>query len=303
MKKYQFDQSPQLIRPPKYSGITLSLLSLFVLVCMLAVWEKMPKDDIQSPLAVRAPAKAEDVLRDAVKGFEEETGASLWLRFDSFAGENEDSPPASQPHDLLIFEDHASSALQAKQRIKENMVLLAYQKAKPDSPALVASVPETCRNSILAFQFARYLSAPTRGQFDFARAGWTGVEGDRWSIVPEIKVWISDELGQHIHPFFATFEQREGAKVISESFSIESLFKAVEIASKSEAKDFLPDIIYVQGKKQNNKLSDLSFRGIHESLSPGFTNFQIHLNLWSKIPNISERLALHCINSVKDREP
>ena len=303
MKKYQFDKSPQLIRPPKYSGITLSLLSLFVLVCMLAVWEKMPKDDFQSPLSVWAPAKAEAALRDAVKGFEAETGARLVLTFDSFATENEISPQGKQPHDLLIFEDHSGSGLPARPIKKENIVLLAYQKAKPSSAALVASVPETCRNSILAFQFARYLSAPTRGQFDFANAGWTGVDGDRWSIAPEIKVWISGGLVQDIHPFLTTFEKREGAKIIPETFSGESLLKALEIAGKSESKDFLPDIVYVQDKKQNGIFSDLSFRAFQDSLSPRFANFQIYLSLWSKLPNISERLALHCINEVNKREP
>ena len=303
MKKYQFDQSPQLIRPPKYSGITLSLLSLFVLVCMLAVWEKMPKDDFRSPLTVWAPANAEVALRDAAKAFESETGTSPILNFDSLTAEKEEPLTGNNAHDLFIFENDPNSASHEKEGGKENMVLLAYQKAKRSSAALFASVPETCRNSVLAFQFARYLSAPTRGQFDFAKAGWTGVDGDRWSITPEIKVWISGGIGQDIHPFLTTFEKREGAKIIPETFSGESLLKALEIAGKSESKDFLPDIVYVQDKKQNGIFSDLSFRAFQDSLSPRFANFQIYLSLWSKLPNISERLALHCINAVNKREP
>jgi hypothetical protein len=305
MKKYQFDQSPQLIRPPKYSGITLSLLSLFVLVCMLAVWEKMPKEDFEQPLVVCVPKKAEGVLRNAVNGFERETGASLILNFDSLPSEKEKPPSGDNPPDLFIFENdpNSDSTSHAKEGTKENMVWLAYQAVTSGSgEALIASVPETCKNSVLAFQFARYLSAPTRGQFDFANAGWTGVDGDRWSITPEIKVWISDGLGQDIHHLLTTFEKREGAKIIPETFSGESLLKALEIAGNSESKKFLPDVVYVHDKKQNDKFSDLSFRAFHDSLSPRFANFQIYLNLWSKLPNISERLALHSINAVKESE-
>ena len=40
---FDFEKNTPFFRPPKYTGITLSLLSIFVLVCMLAVWEKMAK--------------------------------------------------------------------------------------------------------------------------------------------------------------------------------------------------------------------------------------------------------------------
>lgn len=305
MKKYQFDQSPQLIRPPKYSGITLSLLSLFVLVCMLAVWEKMPKEDFDQQLVVWAPKKAEGVLRHAMNGFERETGASLILNFDSLSSVKGKLPSGDNPPDLFIFENDPNSdaASHAKEGMKENMVWLAYQSVTSGSEgALIASVPETCKNSVLAFQFARYLSAPTRGQFDFAKAGWTGVDGDRWLITPEIKVWFSNGLEQPTLPLLATFEKREGAKVISEMFSLASLLKALEIATKSESKDFLPDIVYVQETNLHEKFSDLAYRQIYKSPSSESANFQIYLNLWSKLPNISERLAHFSVNALKEYE-
>jgi hypothetical protein len=47
MRHRTFDtgKNTPFFRPPKYTGITLSLLSIFVLVSMLAVWEKM----VQTP--------------------------------------------------------------------------------------------------------------------------------------------------------------------------------------------------------------------------------------------------------------
>ena len=74
---------------PKYTGVTLSLLSMFVLVCMFAVWEKMPKQDTPDPLLVSVPEIAFQPVHAAQKAFEQELGVELSVQTSASFLENQ----------------------------------------------------------------------------------------------------------------------------------------------------------------------------------------------------------------------
>ncbi|HWG44577.1 MAG TPA: molybdate ABC transporter substrate-binding protein [Gemmataceae bacterium] len=64
-----------------------------------------------------------------------------------------------------------------------------------------------------ALRFARYLAAHDRGANHFRKAGFTPVEGDRWTETPELRLFAGAMLRPAIEETIAAFREREGAEV------------------------------------------------------------------------------------------
>ncbi len=65
-----------------------------------------------------------------------------------------------------------------------------------------------------ALRFARYLTASDRGLEHFEKHGFQVVEGDRWTLHPEITFFSGSMLRPAIEKQLALFEQREGVTVL-----------------------------------------------------------------------------------------
>jgi len=74
-------------------------------------------------------------------------------------------------------------------------------------------VLKTSKNGVEARKLARYLSAKDRGLKQFAKFGFTTVEGDLWSLRPELKLMSGAMLRPAIEETIADFERREGVSV------------------------------------------------------------------------------------------
>jgi ABC-type molybdate transport system substrate-binding protein len=64
-----------------------------------------------------------------------------------------------------------------------------------------------------ALHFARYISARDRGLEHYADHGFRVSGGDRWSDVPELKLFAGSMLRPAIEETVAEFEQREGVRI------------------------------------------------------------------------------------------
>ena len=62
-------------------------------------------------------------------------------------------------------------------------------------------------------KLARYLSGRNRGLLQFKKFGFTTVEGDAWSLRPELKLMSGAMLRPAIEETIAEFEKREGVSV------------------------------------------------------------------------------------------
>jgi len=74
-------------------------------------------------------------------------------------------------------------------------------------------VLKTSKQGVEARKLARYLSARDRGLKQFQRFGFTTVEGDAWSLRPELKLMSGAMLRPAIEETIAGFERREGVSV------------------------------------------------------------------------------------------
>ncbi|HEV8293350.1 MAG TPA: substrate-binding domain-containing protein, partial [Tepidisphaeraceae bacterium] len=72
---------------------------------------------------------------------------------------------------------------------------------------------KTSKQGVEARKLARYLSARDRGLKQFQRFGFTTVEGDAWSLRPELKLMSGAMLRPAIEETIADFERREGVSV------------------------------------------------------------------------------------------
>ena len=168
--RFDFEKNKPIFQTPKYTGVTLSLLSLFVLVCMFAVWEKMPKQDSPDPLLVWVPEIAFQPVDAAQRAFEQELGVKLLVQTGASFLENQKLYDAHNP-DLWVYESDSVSSGDIHVFNQQNSLVLAHKNIAGKNLTLAAGINLSSGNSVLAFQFARYLAAPSRGQFNFAEYG------------------------------------------------------------------------------------------------------------------------------------
>ena len=64
-----------------------------------------------------------------------------------------------------------------------------------------------------ALRFARYLGARDKGQMEFARQGYTLVDGDLWTATPEFVLYSGAMNRVAIEETIQRFEQREGVRI------------------------------------------------------------------------------------------
>lgn len=74
-------------------------------------------------------------------------------------------------------------------------------------------VLRSSRQPTAALRFARYLGAPERGLKEFGNRGYTTVEGDAWTEVPEVVLFSGGVNRVALEPTLKRFEEREGALV------------------------------------------------------------------------------------------
>ena len=171
MSGFDFKNKHQLYRQPKYTGITLTLLSVFVLVCMVAVWEKMPKQEKPFVLKGLAWSLYKDAMDPAILAFEKETGIIVQLEYqskpDSLQYLQNEKFDENISFDLAICPEYfLQNVPSLRQNWLERIPLAYHQELKnPQSPVdipLFGWVAKDTCYSKEALLFCRFLSAPTR---------------------------------------------------------------------------------------------------------------------------------------------
>ena len=261
--RFDFEKNKPLFQPPKYTGVTLSLLSIFVLVCMLTVWKKISPDISTAFLVGHVWEDCKLPVKQSLIAFEQETGIKIDLKVislpasQSFTLDNQSPDFLIVPSSAEIFSSNSSNAMAEK-------VPLAYcpsrlSKATNDPELLIGYTSQTSKRSIHSLLFLRYLSAPTRGQFDFASFGWTGVRGDHWSINPNLIIYFPKKLETSTAQIINEFTKREGVHVDAHFFAPKNMIKAISLTTKSRAKQYLPDLVFLPSSLFSSHLHELPF--------------------------------------------
>ena len=283
----------KIFKTPKYTGITLSLLSMFVLASMFVVWEKMPQENSPTSsqhLHVWAEDCLEGVLSLAKSDFESEMKSVVHMKYFSISAMRTVLSGNAEPWpDLFITTDFNDSYSEQIIGLSAERIPLAYHpirtgRNKELSKSLVrAHVSKVSQKPSEALCFSRFLAAPSRGQFCFAQLQWTGVDGDKWKALPEIKIFADRQLQQKIQPALEFSAKREGITFNTNFQSSKQIAETLTILSKSEAKEYLPDIIVT---RSSIHLAE----GLYKEQKEWAESFQAYTLHKGKHSNLSKRI-------------
>ena len=329
-------------RAPKYGGVTLSLLSMFVLGSMIVVWNKLPSENSSMSLRVLCDEALRKPVEEGVSQFEKEMQVSVSLEFvqsqakqkgydlyvpaERNMAKEDDSkilavPIAFQslvlatrknyPDKLRnldqVFAKNLSFAIcrgssssgialeealasngrwaQVTSRVKttfssslEAAVSLASEKdldaifiwdsiarqfdlqihhVKELENVLVSikAIPGKDQTKLTqSLQLARFMAAPEKGQFYFAKHKFIGVNGDSWSENPILYVYCANQSKGLMLEIFEKFEERERVSIDPHFLDQEKIPLTIGLIAQSKAKHSLPDLVFGSiGEKLSGK--------------------------------------------------
>ena len=149
------------------------------------------------------------------------------------------------------------SILQIPEKKKSNNTVLipfAFEKSSSSRNLDLSGKPFICviknksPNSKIAFALARYLSAPSRGQFFLAEAGFPGIDGDQWAKKPSLSLMVADKHLKEIDAQSKIFSEQEGIIFDLTSKSFEDTNATINLISQSKAREYLPDLFIGYGE-------------------------------------------------------
>ena len=111
------------------------------------------------------------------------------------------------------------------------------------SETLLARTSDSVQNRLPALQFARFLAAPTKGQFYFAEAGFVGVNGDAWTEKPFLYVYCANPVEDFIRDEFDRFEKDALVSIEPHFLDREKIALSLSLIAQSKAKKALPDLV------------------------------------------------------------
>lgn len=346
MKPFEPDQI-KTFRAPKYTGVTLSLLSIFVLASMIAVWDMMPtsSESPGDPLSVHCEKLIEKPIRATAAQFSKEFNIPIEIKVaplkentliaqphikqnnknfdllissqfisgnpdlnndifqesipvanhvpvfatrDNFSltvnnwsdildqnltiGLIEQNPGSSrkiklpqtviqelQNTDRLLFFSEAHSlreSLLNSDKLdaaivwhqiarKMNLRVLQLDELQLKIMPVHAQVHSRSQKTTKSIMFARYLAAPSKGQFHFANNHLIGVDGDWWAVEPVLNFYSEPSFKRLMTVKIEDFSKREGVTINSSFPETEKLIFAISSISQSKNTDLLPDLLLV----------------------------------------------------------
>ena len=346
MKPFEPDQI-KTFRAPKYTGVTLSLLSIFVLASMIAVWDMMPtsSESPGDPLSVHCEKLIEKPIRATAAQFSKEFNIPIEIKVaplnentlisqshikqnnknfdlqissqfisgnpdlnndifqesipvanhvpvfatrDNFSltvnnwsdildqnltiGLIEQNPGSSrkiklpqtviqelQNTDRLLFFPDAHSlneSLLNSDKLdaaivwhqiarKMNLRVLQLDELQLEIIPIHAQVDSRSQKATKGIMFARYLAAPSKGQFHFANNHLIGVDGDRWAVEPVLNFYSEPSFKSSMTSKIEDFSKREGVTINFSFPEPEKLIFAISSISQSKTIHLLPDLLLV----------------------------------------------------------
>lgn len=255
--RFDFEKNSPIFRPPKYTGITLSLLSVFVLVSMLAVWEKMANVPDLPVLNVLAWDKAQEPLERVRVAYQKEASCLVHISYLSHSALSSqlagDTSKSSQTWDILLVPKTNDLEILLTKNRYQYRGLIAHLKdhsghiketeeAQYKEP-LSGWVNQPKEIQVQALSFLRFLRAPTKGQVEFAINGWIGVSGDHWARSPQLNLYAIKETKDRLESYAQRFANEQGIDLQLSFLEEQRLLASLQILTKANHKDYLPDLL------------------------------------------------------------
>ena len=248
----------RVFKTPKYTGVTLSLLSMFVLAAMFVVWQKFPQKQAEKTLQdfkIICDQKLKQPLEKIFMAFEKEYPSKISVSYLESSLMKSIIPSFNDDSNHMLICNESILQIPEKTKSSDNLSIpFAFDKSSSSRNLDFSGQPFICiiqnksPNSKTAFALARYLSAPSRGQFYLAEAGFPGIDGDQWAKKPNLSLMVADKHVKEIDAQAKIFSEQEGIIFDITSKSFEDTNATINLISQSNAREYLPDLFIGYGK-------------------------------------------------------
>jgi len=105
-----------------------------------------------------------------------------------------------------------------------------------------ANLVEATHDTAAALRFARYLSAPQKGNLSFAKHFFSPMPGDTWAETPELTFFCGGLNKGAVEQTLLEFQQREGVQIRSHFAGCGALVSTMRSIKSNEKKAGFPDL-------------------------------------------------------------
>lgn len=305
---FDFEKKPPFFRPPKYTGITLSLLSVFVLVSMLAVWEKMAHVPELQEIKILAWKKSKLPIEKVRVAYQKEASCILhatYLSLTELSGLHVDTNQ-TQWDVLLLPKTELLDPFFAHNQYDSRGTFAYFRESNDETGQAITTekpIPLVClinqskQNNAEILSFLRFLKAPTQGQVEFAINGWTGVSEDHWDISPELKIYAVQSCQSWLSPSIQNFARKEGIELSISFLEEKNLHKSLSILTKANNKNYLPDLICFPTTSTNPIWLHPYFSELKNDSHPLPMEYSLYLRKQSPLLKTMQKLLPHLSES------
>ena len=246
IKPFEPDQV-KTFRTPKYTGITLSLLSMFVLTAMFAVWNKVSNPaETHHTILVLAEKSLQAPLAEISEQFKNELNIRVEYTFCNLnLLQNLEN---NQSFDLIIASDNE---LQIKDSERSNFLnKIPIAEKKLSQSVVSCKINENSKSNSNALLFTRYLASRDKGQIYFNKYNLELKESDPWDLNPSITIYCEKEYQPYVLSSIDEFERRNAVEVNLLFPTQEKLIANLIAISQSNSQNLLPDLLLVSPKTE-----------------------------------------------------
>ena len=370
-------EKAKIFKTPKYGGVTLALLSMFVLASMMVVWNKLSPENPSMPLRVLCADALRFPVEQGASQFEREMKVKVSLDFAQAQSEQDGYdlyiptestvakeyghgstaiPVASQSLILATRKNFPTNLSDLDQFFQENLAygtcltsssagnalkealatggkwdtlasggkatfsssveasaalssgnsldavfiwdsvarqfglrIHRLKELKSASGTIYAKLGKDMGNRAQALQFARFLAAPSKGQFYFAKQNFVGVKGDAWTKKPVLYVYCANNVKDIMLDKFERFEEHENVSIDSHFLDPDKIPFVIGVIGQSKAKKSLPDLVFGSMEKEGEELSG-QFELLSESLDLNIFQIPVYKRKLTRFPSTARRL-------------
>ena len=252
----------KVFKTPKYTGVTLALLSMFVLTSMMVVWDRIsdsPNTKNSELLEVFCEKSLQPIFRPAIQSFYQKTGIGCNVSFLT----NEEIANLLSKKDkctaVVFLAEKGYNAQKMYQDSFDEKIVLGHLSTEEErfnennftGESVFYLIGNELLNPSNAFALKRFIISPDYGHSLLNEKGFIPKLGDNWQRTPTLLVYATENLREKLAQCLKSFSNREGIQVELNIRSEDSIEKTVVLIAKSNAKQYLPDIVLGSSKIEN----------------------------------------------------
>jgi hypothetical protein len=229
---------------------------------MMVVWDRIsdsPNATNSELLEVFCEKSLQPIFRPAIQSFYQKTGIGCNVSFLT----NEEIANLLSKKDkctaVVFLAEKGYNAQKLYQDSFDEKIVLGHLSTEEErfnennftGESVFYLIGDDLLNPSHAFALRRFIISPDYGHSLLNEKGFIPKLGDNWQRTPTLLVYATENLREKLAQCLKSFSNREGIQVELNIRSEDSIEKTVALIAKSNAKQYLPDIVLGSSKIEN----------------------------------------------------